>query len=267
MAEWETLELLVTVKAYPVVSDMHGECVCVAGIRTDTPVPAWVRLFPVPFRDLPYPQRFKKYDIVRLRARRTSSDTRPESYLPDANSVRVLGHLDSRRDWSKRRSYVEPLRKPSMCAIQSAQVESAISLGVFRPRRVLDLVWEDAQPRSTRQQAKLDQRSLFDSPSVEGLEEIPYKFRYRYQCEDCAGNDSHQQRVLDWEIGQAYRSWRTKYGEERALRGIRKKWLVEMASSAKDLHFFVGNIARFPRSFCVLGCFYPPLRTSTVPLF
>jgi hypothetical protein len=154
-----------------------------------------------------------------------------------------------------------------MCAIQSAQLESRTSLGVFRPRRVLDLVCEEAPPRSARQQAKLAQGSLFDSPSAEGLEEIPYKFRYRYQCDDCSGGSSHQQRVLDWEIGQAYRSWRARYGEQGALRAIRKRWLVEMASATKDLHFFVGNIARFPQSFCVLGCFYPPLRTGTAPMF
>lgn len=267
MPDWETIELLVTVKAYPVVSDQHGECVCVAGIRTDTPVPSWARLFPVPFRALDSRQRFKKYDIIRLRARRTSADTRPESYRPDANSIRILRHLGTERDWSARRPYVDPLRAPSMCAIQSFQAESGTSLGVFRPRRVLDLVWENAPPRSARQQAKLDQGSLFDSPSVEGLEEIPYKFRYRYQCDDCTGSGSHQQRVLDWEIGQAYRSWRGKYGEAGALRAIRKKWFVEMCSAAKDLHFYVGNIARFPQSFCVLGCFYPPLRTRTAPMF
>src|ERR1700674_3007527 len=39
------ISLVVTVKAYPAISRKHGEAVCVAGIRTDTPEPRWVRLW------------------------------------------------------------------------------------------------------------------------------------------------------------------------------------------------------------------------------
>jgi hypothetical protein len=49
----EQMTILVTVKAYPVLSDAHGECICVAGVRVDDGPSRWVRLFPVPFRDLP----------------------------------------------------------------------------------------------------------------------------------------------------------------------------------------------------------------------
>ena len=55
--------MLVTVKAYPAISGKYGEVVCIAGVRIDTPKPEWARLYPVPFRDLPFQQRFQEvYD-------------------------------------------------------------------------------------------------------------------------------------------------------------------------------------------------------------
>ncbi len=55
------IELIVTVKAYPNISQRYGEVVCVAGIRTDVEPNRWVRLFPIQFRDLEFSKRFKKY--------------------------------------------------------------------------------------------------------------------------------------------------------------------------------------------------------------
>ena len=52
MSDWEVMEVLVTVKAYPSVSGTYGEAVCVAGVRLDTPTPHFVRFFPVGYRDL-----------------------------------------------------------------------------------------------------------------------------------------------------------------------------------------------------------------------
>jgi hypothetical protein len=46
----ESMRLLVTVKAYPQPSKRYGETVCVAGVRIDTDIPSWVRLYPVAYR-------------------------------------------------------------------------------------------------------------------------------------------------------------------------------------------------------------------------
>jgi hypothetical protein len=93
----DTIEVLITVKAYPAISNKYGEVVCVAGIRMDTPRPEWVRLFPVAFRNMPFDQRFRKYDVIRLEADRHSGDARPETYRPNVDSVEVVGHLDTKR--------------------------------------------------------------------------------------------------------------------------------------------------------------------------
>ncbi|MGI8879681.1 MAG: hypothetical protein ACR2KJ_04055 [Jatrophihabitans sp.] len=42
----EQIQVLVTVKAYPQPSRTSGETVCVAGMRTDTEVPTWIRIYP-----------------------------------------------------------------------------------------------------------------------------------------------------------------------------------------------------------------------------
>lgn len=73
-----TLRLLVTVKAYPSVSTKYNELVCCAGI---TEARQWVRLYPVPYRDLPNHTQFQKYDIVEVICdrREAHKDNRPEA--------------------------------------------------------------------------------------------------------------------------------------------------------------------------------------------
>ncbi len=73
----QTIDMVVTVKAYPQLSARYGETVCVAGVRTDTPGPSWVRLYPVVYRDLHYDFRFAKYQRITLEVSH-ANDPRPE---------------------------------------------------------------------------------------------------------------------------------------------------------------------------------------------
>jgi hypothetical protein len=252
-----SISLLVTVKAYPAVSQKHGESVCVAGIRTDTPAPEWVRLFPVPFRDLGWNQRFKKYQEITVRATHPAgSDTRPESWRPDPDSLRTGAVFDSARNWRKRKPYVLPLVAESMCEIQRRQVLDGTSLGVFKPAAMEDFVPEaDNSEWKPNQQAVVQQPSLL-APTKTGLEKIPYRFRYRYRCSDrdCRG---HSQSIIDWELAQSYRDWREKYGEEGVIDKLRQRWLDEMWAAKKDSYLFVGNQHKYPEGFLVLGVFWP----------
>jgi hypothetical protein len=189
----ERIELLVVVKAYPVRTDGHGEAVCVAGIRLDRGRPHWVRVFPVPFRRLPAEQQFAKYDVIRLDVVR-GPDTRPESWEPRADTVEIVRQVGPGRGWSARRDIVEPLLVPSMCHAQRQQAADGTSLAVFRPGAVTGWHVEPAPPRADRG----TQLDMFE-PSLEALEDIPYKFRYRHPCQDEPGCPGHQQRLLDWE--------------------------------------------------------------------
>lgn len=88
----EKLDFVVTVKAYPAVGMKTGEAVCVAGVTAEGE-PRWVRLFPVPFRDLPEAMQFKKWQRIKLQVRRPRNDPRPESWSPVVSTLEVVGDL------------------------------------------------------------------------------------------------------------------------------------------------------------------------------
>ncbi|HEY2353770.1 MAG TPA: hypothetical protein VGH79_02560 [Gaiellaceae bacterium] len=252
----ERLSMLVTVKAYPAISQKYHEAVCVAGVRTDTPEPQWVRLYPVQYRDLPWAQRFKKYQEISFSAEKHSSDRRPETYRPDVDTLELGGILDSKRDWAKRRPYVEPLVVESMCAALRMQETDGTSLAAFRPAAVEDfLIDDDVEAWSEGKAAAAAQPSLF-FPTKDGLEQIPFRFRYRYRCatEGCRG---HTQSMIDWELAQSYRPWRELYDEPTLLENLRKRFLEQMCGPDKDTIFFVGNQHQYPKGFLVLGVFWP----------
>lgn len=252
----ERIQVLVTVKAYPAASVKYGEAVCVAGIRTDTDSPRWVRLYPVDYRDLPIDRRFAKYEEIALDVS-PSSDRRPESLRPDTSTIEVLRKVTtgSDRRWGERRGYVEPLIDDSMCSVLAAQRDGGQSLGAFRPYKVHDVEPVREQPWSAQQLDVLSQMTLF-AQDKKTLEKIPWRFRYHYSCGgSCNG---HHQTIIDWEIHQAYRSWRDTYGEDEAVERVRSKWLEELCGPTRDTIFFVGNQHLHPDSFLVLGVFWPP---------
>jgi hypothetical protein len=255
VSEWEEMELLITVKAYPSVSMKYGEAVCVAGIRLDTTQPRWVRLFPVGFRDLPPEQRFGKYDVITLRAQRHTTDRRAESYRPDLTSIRVGQHLPAGGPWKSRRRWVDPLIGPTMCELHRARKGGGdgMSLAVVRPRRVIDIVVRDAEPWTHGQLATLNQASLLTEPKG-NLEKPAHSFAYRWECEDPACK-IHTQGIADWELGQAYRAWR-RMGYD-VIDAIRRRWLDDICNDRRETMFFVGDQHKRPGQFMVLGAFYP----------
>jgi hypothetical protein len=252
----ERINVLITVKAYPSASVKYGEAVCVAGIRTDTDPPRWVRLYPVQYRDLPIDKRFAKYEEISTDVS-DSSDLRPESVRPDCTTVEVLRRVSTGKDghWTERKMYVEPLLVESMCAALAEQKAAGASLAAFRPGKVVEVVAEPETAWDARQLNILTQLSLFaQDKSV--LEKIPWRFSYRYWCNGrCNG---HKQTIIDWEIHQAYRKWRDLYGDVEATRRVQDKWLNGLCGPSKEPVFFVGNQFRHRESFLVLGVFWPP---------
>jgi hypothetical protein len=247
--------VLITVKAYPAVGKRHGEAVCVAGIDIDSV--RWIRLFPVPFRDLPDPNRFRKYETIELRAQKAPRDPRPESYTPDTGSIRVVRPALPTGKAPERRRYVEPLLAPSMCEIRRRRERDGTSLGVFQPAELVGFeATEDRTPWDPEKQLRLDQASLL-MPGKTALEKVPFRFRFAYRCTD-AGCNGHRQTIIDWELGAAFRRFRDLYGsEERALDAIRHKWAEDMWGPRRDTFIYTGNQFDAPESFLVLGVFWP----------
>lgn len=268
---WETVTALITVKAYPVIGRKFGESVCVAGVRLDTEKPEWIRLFPVPFRELPAEVQFKKYAIVQLRARRAEgSDRRPESLRPDLSTLVVGDVVPPDGAWRERWRLIEPLvGATTACRLSGAARtagQAAPSLGLVRPTEVLDvLVADNADFRRSTGLEEITESVLFGN-ELAPLENSPFIAKYLYRCEDCGDRRKpHEQSIIDWEAGQlGRRLLREGRTSEEARTEIRSKFFHQMASNTKETHFYLGNQHQHPAGFMVLGVFWPP-RNSRPP--
>jgi hypothetical protein len=257
------MEVLVTVKAYPTVSTKYGEAVCVAGVRLDTPEPEWVRLFPVRFRDLPQHQQFKKYEVIRLRAHRHSTDKRRETWRPEVDSIERGEVVPAGGHWPARRALLEPLLGPTMCELHRGRKggADAPSLGLIRPARIRGIRVREEDAWSVGQQATVGQGNLLTNKT--DLVQPGHAFSYSYVCEepDCKG---HKQKIVDWEIGEVYRSW-PQQGQE-LIDAIKEQWLDFMCADKREPYFFVGDQHTRPGQFLVLGTFYPELVPNAAQL-
>lgn len=252
----DRITVVPVVKAYPALLRDLDEAVCVAGFRTAMfEQPAWVRLFPVPFRELDAEQQFKKWQEISLVATPTSKDRRPESLLPQNSTIQVVRNLKP----AERNEIINSVPAVSMCGLMRQQALDGTSLGLVRPRTVVDVIVEARDADEVRsQQERVDaaagQQKLF-GPQLSPLEILPHRFLYRYLCEDadCGG---HRQGIVDWEISAAYRKWRHAYPTDFIER-IRHKWFDELCAPDRDTRFFVGNMHQHPQSFLVLGVHWP----------
>ena len=253
-AGWITRDVLITVKAYPNPSSKYGETVCVAGVTREE---GWIRLYPVTFRDLPDPLKFRKYQWVSVRLKKHQSDNRPESYRPDLTSLRPGEFVSAKDGWKRRKGLLLPTLSASMCEIQRLQLTSGKSLGMFRPASVEDFIIEDLEQEWDARRREILGQGMFFSRRTKALERIPYRFMYRYRCADphCKG---YKQSIVDWEIAELYRNVRGKRrAPEKIKELIRHKFFDELCSRHRETHFFVGNMAKHTRTFLVLGVFYP----------
>jgi hypothetical protein len=265
----ELMQVLVTVKAYPQPSRSFGETVCVAGVRTDGEAPTWIRLYPVAYRDLAFTDRFRKYEFINLRAFRSASDQRPESYKPNIPSARLGEFVGAERNWARRWEYLESLAGAiTACELYARQDDpKAPSLGLIKPRLVdrLDIEPNDEFTADKRQLANLAAAGdLFQAERV-ALEPAPYKLKYHYFCmtKECRG---HSQTLIDWEAGQAARRWRADgRSDDELVDLLRQKFYRQLCASDRDTYFFLGNQHQHRRSFLVLGVFWPPSGSRPEP--
>jgi hypothetical protein len=269
----ETIDFLPVVKAYPAVSKRYGEVACVAGVQfkdvgpLSPPAVQWIRLFPVPFRDLESDQQFAKYQPISVRVESHSSDSRPETRRPDRESLKVTGKvIPSKVNWRARRPYVEPLMVSSMCEIRRRRENDRTSLGIFHPAEIagLDIEAIDVEKEKMELVETMARReaqgSLLKGGEIDEKEEllgaldlIPYRFKLKYRCRDpeCGG---HSQTIVDWEILQFYRHQRHKPDWETI---VRRRILEEVCGPTKDLALIVGNQHQHENAFLILGFWWP----------
>lgn len=257
----ETKQVLITVKAYPNPSRKYGETVCVAGVDVNTH--QWIRLYPIPYRDIDDNKKFAKYSIIEVKVRKATDDTRPESYKVDTDSIKILDQLDSKNNWEKRKPYLLPTISPSLCSILEESQRMHKSLGMFKPERVQFTHQKAKRKDAEERELCYAQTDFLIKHPKSAIEDIPYDFKYSFHCPgktDCPG---HNLAIIDWEINQSFRKWRYKYKkDEELLDKIKQRWQDGMCAEKHDTYFFVGNMNRFRNIFMVLGVFYPQLIVS-----
>lgn len=272
----ERLKVLITVKTYPIPSAKYDELVCTAGV---TETGNFVRLYPINFRDLPYSQQYPKYQWIEVMAEKHSGwDVRKESYRPDCSTLKLLGKPipTKRGDWSKRARYALVRKARSMEDLYEQAAADHTSLGVFKPKRVRDLVITPDSPNwKPSFKAALCQARLWETRKVtkEPPRKVPFKFHYTFECDDGRCKKRHRMMIEDWEIGRLY--WRLiDKGATlpEATERIRDKFLHEMCGPDKDTHFFIGTILAHPKNWVVIGVFWPKTqgkrgKARTLPLF
>ncbi len=256
--------VVVLVKAAPVLTSSLDETMCVAGARVDGGRAEWIRLHPVPFRDLASDARFAKYQEVEVDLKRPMADRRPESWMPISGSIIVGSHLGTQGAWADRRALVARLRHADMCDLVEANRTGSgpetPSLAVVRPVDPPELLIterDEAQLTRWRRRAEhaKNRISLFDDPVVTkpDFEVVPWRFSYRYRCcrADCG---THTQTIVDWEVVALWRHVRHRANWQDLMR----QKLEDEMWQGKAAVLFVGNQEQYPASFLVLGVFWPP---------
>jgi hypothetical protein len=259
---WETKRALIAVRTYPTPARKSVESSCTAGICEGK----WIRLFPMPYRQLKPNQKFVKYQLVEMRVQKARSDSRVESYNPDRDSINPIpGVLPTANQWEARKQLIFPLKSSSMCELQRVRDEHGEpTLGLFKPAMIRRLRIEpDAPDWTPDEKQALQQMQMFETEPPEELEKIPFKFSYEFECADPACN-GHQMICTDWEMSELYRKVRESHGDNWEV-PFRQRYEDEMIHKY-DTHFYVGTIHQHPASWIIVGVFYP-LPTKQIPLF
>ncbi len=258
------MKVVVLVKASPVLTRELNETMCVAGLRIDQGDPHWIRLHPVPFRDLDDERKFAKYQAVWVSVRRPTSDRRPESWSPIHGSIIPAESMGTKSGWAQRRQLIAHLEEKAMCDLvednRSGSGPGTPSLSIVRPvepPRLKITQRDETQLREWRRRAvgAASRMSLFDDPEVRKpeFEVVPWRIQYEFRCSapECAG---HTQTIVDWEVLALWRRVRRRpdWQDQMRLKFEETLW------QDRDSVLFVGNQEQHPTSFLVLGVFWPP---------
>jgi hypothetical protein len=253
---YETTRVLITVMTYPHPSQHHRELVCTAGV---TATGEWVRLYPIDYRYRPNHQQFRKYQWidVDLAPRGSGNDQRAESRKPRLDSIRIVGEpLPSDDGWRERRAIIDRLPVRTVNELRLAYDERKTSLGIVRPKRVVDLKIEEAdRDWKPEWQALFNQFNLFGEHQ-KPLAKLPFKFSYVFECDD--SDKPHCAMIEDWELGVLFLKERDRLGDEQAAaESVRHKFFDQLCASDRDTRFFMGTV--FPyNTWVVIGVFWPP---------
>ena len=252
---YQLTKVFITVMTYPHPSKKYQECVCTAGI---TEAGEWVRLYPIDYRYRPGHQRFRKWQWIEVALAPCGhgNDQRRESREPDLSTIRVLGEpLPTSGGWEARRQIIDPLSHRTLTELKALYDSDRVSLGIVRPKRVLDL-----RVTHVEREWKPEWQNLWSQLRLFGrqkpLRKLPYKFQYVFECED--SEKPHVSMIEDWELGVLFLKECDRLGsEEQAIQSVRHNFFEVMCGPDRDTRFFMGTRLPF-NEWLVVGAFWPP---------
>lgn len=263
----EKKRVLILVKAEPAPSKKYGSTVCTAGITEDG---EFIRLYPIPFNLFCDKERkFSKYDWIECECEKAElgEDAREESYKVKADSIHVVGHVDTDYGWAERNSIVRPHISRNFKDL----VDKGASLGIIRPKEILRFVNEPAHDtdEAINKECKKCFQIIFDDGG--GMRKIPEigplntYYRYHFRCED--DDVTHEIMCEDWELYESARTWISTYKTDEATwKAIHDKYFTKFRNE-KDLCFIVGTHYIY-KTWMIIGVYYPPKGSLDVkPLF
>lgn len=261
------MKVLITVKTHPIPSAKYDELVCTAGVQEDG---SFVRLYPINFRDLPFDKQYRKYQWINIDAvPHGQHDVRKESFRPICETIQTLGEpigTGPKKDWPERARFALARKSRSMEDLWEQQENDRTSLGVFRPRHIRNLLITPAEPDWKPEfEAALAQGRIWENRknSLQPPRKVPFKFLYQFECDDDRCKKNHRMMIEDWEVGALY--WRMidqGATPDEAAQSVRHKFLDELCGPDKETSFFVGTLAKHPKSWVVIGVFYPKIGQS-----
>lgn len=259
---YEDAKVLIMAKTYPTHSREYNELVCTAGLRIDKIPFTFIRLYPIPFRQLERESQYSKWQIINVRIRKRDSDHRPESYEVEPRSIQPTSTIIRPNDgWRKRCSYLKGFfEQTDSCTLlrnAKANKTEAQSLALVKPRKIDDVIlginpdYREAREKGTAKEEEV--LTLFGT-EFRQVYPSPVSLKYKYHCQD-ADCRSHTQSVIDWEVqAAAYKRWEDGDPQD-ALDFVRDRFVDHLKD--RDLWFFVGNVHKRPADFMILSFFYP----------
>jgi hypothetical protein len=262
--QWIRKRLLIWGTTYPEFSKKYFETVCTGAIDGETG--SLVRIYPVTLRHLE--QRFRHYFWIEADIARNTSDPRPESYRINQDSIVVLESVPTDGGWIGRREWV--LRPSnvfgSVRALLDAQAIDGTSLGLVKPGRILGV---RARRRTAEERAEwirhrdeaLAIKDLFVDVDAKTRDLVlpGVEYRMRFTCAESACGTEHDMAILDWGVYALSRKQYAIRGAEQAERDVIAQIEKSLDMTKRDAYLFLGNSLAHPRSFMIVGMFYPPI--------
>ena len=266
--EIKNAKVLITVKTYPMPTPSYEEIVCTAGLTENGD---WIRIYPIPYRDLPFREQFKKYEWIKLNLLKRTSDFRRESYSPAMmydEEITIVGSVDTKNNWRRRKEIILKNVYDSFDELIVLAKTEYLSLGIIKPKEILGFEIErDDRDWPEEYSKRLEQYKLFENVNNRRslIRKLPYKYYYKFLTTD---NKVRRLQIFDWEIGALF--WNcleNRENDESAANDmVRFKYFDDFVIN-KDLYLFVGTSYRHHKMmvdnpFSIIGIFYPPIETQ-----